>query len=232
MLIVSHTTAGSFHHLRVPADPELHVIVERNRRVRIPGLRAHRIEVRDRSRSRGGADLVLQSPTCFCGFRRRQVARCSRTRCGVDSARSTRCADNRPWAVPGMARPSMPVLADLAASPYSEGEVKVHRLLRQAGIDGWELANAPVYDSEPGPDRARRPALRGFQVVVVDGRAFHSDDVAFQRDRTRQNRLILRYIPRGSRGTQLLLHWPQQVSPRSGRRCALRRETEEEIVRR
>jgi very-short-patch-repair endonuclease len=27
-------------------------------------------------------------------------------------------------------------------------------------------------------------------VVEIDGRAYHSDDVAFQRDRTRQNRLM------------------------------------------
>lgn len=107
-MIVSHTTAGRFHQLRVPADPELHVIVERNRRVRIPGLRAHRIEVRDRE------------------------------------------------------------------------------LVRVGGVVATDLVRT-VADL----------LLEGSRVVVeFDGRAFRSDDVAFQRDRTRQNRLILAgYIP-------------------------------------
>ncbi|MFC6239234.1 DUF559 domain-containing protein [Longivirga aurantiaca] len=107
-VIVSHTTAGSFHQLRVPADPGLHVIVERNRRVRIPGLRAHRIEVRDRE------------------------------------------------------------------------------LVRVGGVVATDLVRT-VADL----------LLEGSRVVVeFDGRAFRSDDVAFQRDRTRQNRLILAgYIP-------------------------------------
>lgn len=214
-VIVSHTTAGSFHQLRVPADPELHVIIERNRRVRIPGLRAHRIEVRDRELVRVGglvatdlvrtvADLLLWLPE---EAGRAMLADALRRRlCSVDEVRrqlarmGVRHGRDRAWSV----------LADLAASPYSEGEVKVHRLLRQARIDGW-VANAPVYDSN-GLIGLVDLLFEGSRVVVeFDGRAFHTDDVAFQRDRTRQNRLILAgYIPLRFTWDDVV-HRPQQV---------------------
>jgi len=198
--IVSHTTAGVFHRLSVPTDPELHVIVERNRRVRVPGLRAHRIEVRDDELVRVGgvvatdlvrtvADLLLWLPeeaarTLLADALRRNL-------CSVDDVRrqlvrmGVRHGRDRAWSV----------LADLAGSPYSEGEVRVHRLLRKARIDGW-VANAPVYDAE-GLIGYVDLLFESCKVVVeFDGRAFHTDEVAFQRDRTRQNRLILAgYIP-------------------------------------
>jgi hypothetical protein len=199
-VIVSHTTAGAFHTLRVPADPELHVIVERDRRVRIPGLRAHRIEVRDSELVRVGgvvatdlvrtvADLMLWLPeeagrAVLTDALRRRL-------CTVDEVRrqlvrmGVRHGRDRAWSV----------LADLASAPYSEGEVKVHRLMRQAGIDGW-VANAPVHDADGLIGFVDLLFAEAKVVVEFDGRAFHTDDVAFQRDRTRQNRLVLAgYVP-------------------------------------
>lgn len=199
-VVVSHTTAGLFHRLRVPADPELHVIAERNRRIRIPGLRAHRIEVRESEMVlvdgivvtdlvRTVADLLLWLPE---EAGRAMLTDALRRRlCTIDEVRrqlvrmGVRHGRDRAWSV----------LADLAASPYSEGEVKVHRLLRRARIEGW-VANAAVHDGEGLIGYVDLLFEDSKVVVEFDGRAFHSDEVAFQRDRTRQNRLILAgYIP-------------------------------------
>ncbi len=70
----------------------------------------------------------------------------------------------------------------------AESERRLHELLRAAHLTGW-VAQHPV------TTRAGRfvidvafPELR--LAVEVDGYAYHSDDVAFQRDRSRQNALI------------------------------------------
>ncbi|MGV0799677.1 hypothetical protein A5633_18750 [Mycolicibacterium elephantis] len=67
----------------------------------------------------------------------------------------------------------------------SEAERLLLKLLRDARITGWK-ANYPF-----GPYQidVAFPALK--IAIEVDGWAFHSDEEAFQRDRTRQNHLIL-----------------------------------------
>ncbi len=170
------------------------------------------------------ADLLLWLPE---EAGRAMLADALRRRlCSVDEVRrqlarmGVRHGRDRAWSV----------LADLAASPYSEGEVKVHRLLRQAGIDGW-VANAPVYDSD-GLIGLVDLLFEGSKVVVeFDGRAFHSDDVAFQRDRTAAE------PPDPERGTSSSrFTWDDLVhraaarwSPRS-QRAALRRMRKEVAV--
>jgi hypothetical protein len=151
-VVASHTTAGHLHHLRVPADPELHVISERDRRIRIPGLRSHRIELPEREMVRVGtvvatdlvrtvADLLLWLPE---EAGRAMLTDALRRRlCSIDEVRRQLV---RMGVRHGRDR-AFSVLADLAASPYSEGEVKVHRLLRRAGVGGW-TANAAVYDAQ------------------------------------------------------------------------------------
>jgi very-short-patch-repair endonuclease len=62
-------------------------------------------------------------------------------------------------------------------------------LLRRAGITGWE-ANAEIRDAAGligYGDIAFRAAML---VLEVDGWAYHTDPERFQRDRTRQNRLV------------------------------------------
>jgi very-short-patch-repair endonuclease len=81
------------------------------------------------------------------------------------------------------------VLADVCSGAHSEAEVKIHRLMRDAGISGW-LANVPLHD-EAGLIGIVDILFREQRLVLeIDGRAFHSDERAFQRDRSRQNRLI------------------------------------------
>jgi hypothetical protein len=87
----------------------------------------------------------------------------------------------------GLAR-AWSVLRDVEHRPFSEAEVRAHRVLGRAGVAGW-TANAPVYDEEGliGVVDVRFDDVP--LVIEIDGRAHHTDDDAFQRDRSRQNRL-------------------------------------------
>lgn len=76
-----------------------------------------------------------------------------------------------------------------AAGTRSAAERLAVELLRDAGIGGW-VVNAEIHD---------RAGLVGYGdivfrtarlVVEIDGWAYHSDRERFQRDRTRQNRLV------------------------------------------
>jgi very-short-patch-repair endonuclease len=76
----------------------------------------------------------------------------------------------------------------LARGTHSEAERRLVELIEEAGITGW-VANLPVrvgsrcYVLDIAFEQQRIE-------VAVDGRAFHTDAVAFQNDRTRQNDLI------------------------------------------
>ncbi len=90
----------------------------------------------------------------------------------------------------GLAR-SWSVLADVGRGAHSGAEVKVHRLLRDAGISGW-MTNVPLHD-DAGLIGVVDILFPGQRLVIeIDGRADHSDERAFQHDRSRQNRLIAR----------------------------------------
>lgn len=80
-------------------------------------------------------------------------------------------------------------LKDARAGSHAESERVLARHLRQNMIVGWQ-ANTPIYDDEGliGYGDAVFSAER--LVIEGDGRAWHSDVQRFQRDRTRQNRLI------------------------------------------
>jgi len=81
------------------------------------------------------------------------------------------------------------LLLDSRDEPWSEAERQFHRLLRAAGITGWQ-ANRPVRISSLNvyPDVVFR---RQRLVIEIDGREFHSDREAFESDRRRQNLLVL-----------------------------------------
>ena len=80
-------------------------------------------------------------------------------------------------------------LKDARQGTHAESERLLVRLLRLHKVQGWQ-ANMPLFDEQGliGIGDIVFPALR--LVVEVDGRAWHSDYERFQRDRTRQNRLI------------------------------------------
>jgi very-short-patch-repair endonuclease len=81
------------------------------------------------------------------------------------------------------------LLQGAAEGTRSAAERLFARLLRQAGITGWEANRMVVgYEADFLFEASR-------VVVEVDGFAYHSDAEAFNRDRTKQNALILaRYV--------------------------------------
>jgi hypothetical protein len=192
--VVSHTTGARLRGLAVPVDPEVHVIVGLDRRLRVPGLRTHRVPVEDSELdvvegvlttdlTRTVVDCLLWLPEeagralMTTGLRegrldvatvRRALARCG-PRHGI----------GRAWSV----------LADVASGAHSEGEVLLHKVMRRGGITGWR-ANVEVHDPD-GLVGIVDVAFDGLPLVVeLDGRAFHIDDERFERDRSRQNRLL------------------------------------------
>jgi very-short-patch-repair endonuclease len=81
------------------------------------------------------------------------------------------------------------LLLDSRAEPWSQAERLFHRLLRDAGITGWQ-ANRPVVlnDSTFYVDIVFRK-LR--LVIEIDGRLYHTGAEVFETDRWRQNLLVL-----------------------------------------
>jgi hypothetical protein len=191
---VSHTTSGAVRDLRVPPDPDVHLTVPLDSRVRFKGVRTHRVPLADAdvevidgvvttTLPRTVVDLMLWLPEdqgralVIDALQRRRIdvptieaqLRTVGRRHGVCRARS--------------------VLADVIGTPHSEMEMRVHRILRGAGIAGW-LANAPIEDADGLVGYVDLLFPREHVVVELDGRAYHSDPDRFQLDRTRQNRLV------------------------------------------
>lgn len=80
------------------------------------------------------------------------------------------------------------LLPVVLSGAHSQAEERLVQLLVEAGVDGF-IANYPV--SVSGHDYRIDVAFPAARLAIeVDGRAFHSDAGTFQRDRTRQNRLI------------------------------------------
>jgi very-short-patch-repair endonuclease len=72
----------------------------------------------------------------------------------------------------------------------SEAERIMTRLLTEAGITGWR-ANAPIADVRGLIGFGDVVFARRKLVLEVDGWAYHSSTADFQRDRIRQNRVVL-----------------------------------------
>jgi very-short-patch-repair endonuclease len=74
------------------------------------------------------------------------------------------------------------------ANPWSYAELRLHRILRDAGITGW-IANRPL---RLGRKVAFPDILFPAAKVVLefDGRAVYDDPAQFLRDRERQNGLV------------------------------------------
>ncbi len=81
------------------------------------------------------------------------------------------------------------LLADASHGARSEAERQLHRGLRDAGVTGW-VANQEVHDAT-GLIGVVDILFPGAKLAIeVDGLAWHSAMDRFQRDRTRQNRLV------------------------------------------
>ncbi len=191
--IVSHSTAARLWRFAVPPDPEVHVIVARHARLRIAGVRAHRIEISDAevarvagvvctSRLRTAVDCLLWLPeesgrSLMTHALRHRVLTVEEVRRELIRT-PQRHGLSRAWSV----------MRDVTGGPHSEAEVRVHRILRDAGITGW-AANIAVHDGDGLIGIVDMLFGDAKLVIEIDGHAYHSDDIAFQRDRSRQNRL-------------------------------------------
>jgi hypothetical protein len=191
---VSHVTAAVLWDLKAPRDPEAHVIVDPERRLRIAGLRPHRLELSESEMAvvdgipctsllRTMVDCLLWLPE-----EAGRAMAVDALRRGLVSVDHLRTALRHTGQRHGLSR-AWSVVADIGAGAHSEAEVRVHHLFRRAGVGGW-IANAPVSDGDGLIGIVDVLFAESRVIVEIDGRAYHSDDVAFQRDRTRQNRLI------------------------------------------
>jgi len=77
----------------------------------------------------------------------------------------------------------------IAAGSRSEAERRAAALLRDAAIRGW-TAYAPIYDEVGLMGGGDSVFARDRLVIELDGWAFHTTPDRFQRDRSRQNRLV------------------------------------------
>lgn len=80
------------------------------------------------------------------------------------------------------------VVESCLANPWSYAELRLHRILRRAGITGW-VGNVPlrIAGQVLHPD-VLFPTER--VVIEFDGRAFHSSRTEFMEDREKQNTYI------------------------------------------
>jgi very-short-patch-repair endonuclease len=81
------------------------------------------------------------------------------------------------------------LLLDSRDEPWSKAERIFHRLLRDAGIDGWK-ANRSVFVH--GSAYYVDVVFRKLKLVIeIDGRLYHTGAEVFETDRRRQNLLVL-----------------------------------------
>lgn len=192
--VVSHTTAAGVWALEAPADPELHLIVPLDSRVRLAGVRTHRVPIADDDVAvvdgllvTGLARTIVDCILWLSEEQGRRLALAAVQRGRVDLA-ELRVALRAVGRRHGVAR-ARSVLSDLGDGAQSEMEVRVHRILRREGILGWS-ANAAVRDAAGLIGYVDLLFASERVVVELDGRAFHTDPDRFQRDRERQNRLV------------------------------------------
>lgn len=77
------------------------------------------------------------------------------------------------------------VVESCLSNPWSYAELRLHRILRQAGIRGW-VANVPLRLG--GRVFCPDVLFSGARIIIeFDGRAFHSSRTEFTEDRERQN---------------------------------------------
>jgi very-short-patch-repair endonuclease len=197
--VVSHLTAARLWGLLVPPDAEAHVIVGRNRRVRIRGLRTHRVPLPDDDVTtwegipattlvRTVVDCLLWLPVesgiaLLADAQRRRIVTVDQLRAYLMTS-PCRHGMGRAWTV-----------VQESVDAFSVAEVRLHRILRTAGLSGWRK-NIEIFDADGSVGWVDVIFDREKLVIEIDGRRYHSGDAQFQQDRTKQNRLVmLGYTP-------------------------------------
>jgi very-short-patch-repair endonuclease len=189
--IVCFTSAAHVHHLPVPVDDAVHVIVP-HRRASRGGLMSHRLPVEDHDVVRVGLALVTTlQRTLFDCIGRLPTAESERlvtwaaTRERLDAAALRGATDARrgAWGNPARRR----ALDDVAVGAYNAAERRLQTILRAAGIHGWQGDQRLDL-----PGRVVRVDVlfrRERLVLEVDGFGAHGSQ-QFQSDRSRQNALV------------------------------------------
>lgn len=194
--VLGYATAAELWGVSSRRPDRVHVVLPHARRVYPPPwVRVHRVHVpRSSMREQSGLPITTRSwtlldhlPTLRSGERSRLADRAVQqgwlTQAQIlDRLRAHPCRTGNT---------ALRLLAQqLSDGAAAESERRMHRLLRQIGIDGW-APNYPVWhDGElvavvdiALPDRR--------VAIEIDGWAFHHDVDRFQRDRARQNDLIV-----------------------------------------
>ncbi len=187
------TAAHVWGMLDEHAGPIRVAITRETRIARLPGVQVFRRDLATgESTTRHGLPVVVRSVAVLDHAATLPPSQAAST---IDRALQ------RGWITPGqlaerLARPYrgngvLRKVADgLLAGAEAESERVLHRLLRRHRVGGW-LPNHPIMVA--GAMRARVDAafVEHRIAIEVDGYAYHSKDGAFQRDRTRQNLLML-----------------------------------------
>lgn len=114
------------------------------------------------------------------------LMRSSRDRCGL-LLHLGAALRGRPWRSGNVQRRT--AIERTSTFPWSAAERVLHDLLDEAGIKGWSANTEMMIDGQViVPDVTFK---RSRLILEADGYAFHSDRNAFQRDRYRQNQLVL-----------------------------------------
>jgi Protein of unknown function (DUF559) len=193
--VISHQVAGVLHGFPVAVGPLGTAIVDRDVSAHSPGLLSHRCLLPPEdvgligglpatTEARTAIDLLATSS--WSDARDLWAWLATRRRLALDDVR--RAADRRhgQHGTPQLRR----LVKASAAGSLSAGEDLMHELLLVAGIGGW-VANAPVVVDGRVIAVADLLFAASRVIVEVDGWRGHSGRQAFQRDRTRQNALVL-----------------------------------------
>lgn len=198
--VVSHTLAAALSGLPAPpsASPDVHVIGPRRLHVAIPGVSEHRAQLRpDEVVGLGPAlaPLAVTAPV-------RTVLDCLAW-LPVEDARSlafaavqrslVTVADLDAGLVRFRGRPGVRVMRErvdeLRSGAHSVGEWRMHVVLHDAGIRGWEV-NVPIV-VEGRVVAIADLLVRGARLIIeFDGRRFHEGLDRRRYDRSRDRLLI------------------------------------------
>ena len=190
--VVALTSAAEVHGFPVPRDGPAHVIVPRRTRRR-EGVVTHELTLDAGEVVQVGRALVTsRQRTLFDCIGRLATDAAERlvawavTREVIAPEQLRRAVDARPGSWGNAARRQ--ALADISDGTLSAAERRLHLILSRAGITGWRF-DQKIHDSAGLVGRADVLFEHERLVVEVDGWAHHGRE-QFQRDRTRQNRLV------------------------------------------
>jgi very-short-patch-repair endonuclease len=192
--VLSFLSAGTWWELPVESDGRIHVTVPgRRRTVTARGVRVHRVALAEAAvTARFGMPITTRTETVLdcLGFLRLAEASRLADRAlqqgwisqGDLAARLTNQRGR--WGNGQLAR----LLRQSDPGAAAESERRLLRLLRQAGIVGWQINHPIVVGS--ATYYGDLVLLDHRLVLEVDGWAYHSDVDRFRHDRRRQNALV------------------------------------------